>query len=426
MNSLRVLYRTALFQLRRATDRPRVMPLSMILSMTHRCQARCKTCSIWKEYIRNPEEEADELKLGEWERVFASIGTAPLWFTLSGGNQFLRKDFPAIVEALMRHCRPEIVNIPVSGLDPAAVRTRMADIAAASDAYATRVMVNLSMDGLAATHDRVRGTKGDFANTVETFHLLQALRRDHPLLNVGVYSVISSFNVREIPEVADFVTDILKPDAYTVEIAEPRDEFNVSRKIVPDMSAYLAAVDYVERKAAVHRRDRTHRLKGALRRRYHEIVRRQLVTGRAEIPCFAGVASAQITPHGKVWSCCTTVRDLGDLRTADYDFKKVWYSRQARTGVEDIRDTGCFCTHSNVYYTNILCHPPSLARVATDVLLPWPRRSSAGRAAADAPAPATAPKPTAPARLPVVAGVAAAQPPASGGCCGDDAPPPRV
>ena len=58
----------------------------------------------------------NELTLAEWDKTLASLGTAPYWFTISGGEPLM---FPGIVELAKlayKHCKPGIINIPTNGI----------------------------------------------------------------------------------------------------------------------------------------------------------------------------------------------------------------------------------------------------------------------------------------------------------------------
>ena len=85
------------------------MPVNITVSVSYRCNSRCKTCNVW--LLPN-----DDLDLQEWDKVFESLGKAPYWFTFSGGEPTLRHDLPDMVESAYRHCQPGIINIPTNGI----------------------------------------------------------------------------------------------------------------------------------------------------------------------------------------------------------------------------------------------------------------------------------------------------------------------
>jgi hypothetical protein len=110
----------------------------------------------------------------------------------------------------------------------------------------------------------------------------------------------------------------------------------------------------------------------AFRRRYYRLVQQWLRERRQMIPCYAGWASAQISPEGDIWFCCVNAVRVGNLRENGYDFWGIWWGERAQALREEVRSGACDCPLANAAYTNLLLHPPSLIGVAWDLV----RRSS--------------------------------------------------
>src|SRR5262249_44458967 len=108
----------------------------------------------------------------------------------------------------------------------------------------------------------------------------------------------------------------------------------------------------------------------AFRREYYRVAHRTLVEQRQVLPCYAGLASAQIAPNGDVWTCCTRAESMGNLRETGYDFVKVWTSRRGDELRGSIRRGECFCPLANAAYSSMMSDPPSMARVGWQ----WLRR----------------------------------------------------
>jgi radical SAM protein with 4Fe4S-binding SPASM domain len=104
----------------------------------------------------------------------------------------------------------------------------------------------------------------------------------------------------------------------------------------------------------------------AFRLTYYQIAAKTLKENRQVIPCYAGYASCQITPSGEVWPCCILGYDkpMGNLRDVEYNFKKVWFSREADEIRKYIKHKNCACPLANASYTNMLHDPKTLVKVA--------------------------------------------------------------
>ena len=391
----------------------RAYPINFTISVTNKCNSRCKTCNIWRIYGEKPEIRVNELSLDEYERIFESIGSGNMyWVTLSGGEPFLRRDLVDIFAALLERCSPRIVNIPTNATLPSVVERRVREMLEltrenrSTVPMAPTLILNLSLDGIGAKHDEIRGFKGNFSRFMETYRRLIALKREFCRLKVGIHTVISVYNVHNLCEIMQFVRKLSESgagaaganaaggsagdateaagavgvcgvgavDGHIFEVAEERDELlTVGSGITPstrELSEALASVVEEIAREYLKRGDFLSRLTQAFRLEYYEVLRRVLEERRQVVPCFAGFASCQISPYGDVWACCVlgSSSSFGNLRSADYDFKSVWYSERANEIRRKIKAGACYCPLANASYTNMLCHFPSAFRVLLRIL----------------------------------------------------------
>lgn len=341
------------------TGRIMTLPANITVSVSYKCNSRCKTCNVWQ--LPN-----DDLTVDEWDRVFESLGDAPYWFTFSGGEPTLRPDLPDMVESAYRHCRPGIINIPTNGILDRVIPGRIERVLQV--APGSEVVVNLSIDGFGAKHDEVRGVPNNWRRAMSTYRQFKELKRQYSNLTLGVHTVLSNFNIDSFPELCEFVQKELKPDSYITEIAEERVELDtVGLGITPTAEKYEVAIDVLLDSLRGQRLEGVAEVAQAFRRRYYDLVKRTLREQRQVIPCMAGVASAQIAPNGDVWTCCIRAQSVGNLRENNYDFGAVWRSAEARELRRSIKAGECYCPLANAAYTNMLTHAPTLAKVAAEV-----------------------------------------------------------
>src|SRR5487761_2000261 len=149
----KVLTQIPVLQASYVTGRPMALPVNITESVSYRCNSRCKTCNVW--LLPN-----DDFTTDEWDRTFQSLGTAPYWFTFSGGEPTLRKDLPEMVASAYRHCRPGIINIPTNGILFRVIPGRIERVLQA--APKSEVVVNLSLDGIGEVHDELRAVKNNW------------------------------------------------------------------------------------------------------------------------------------------------------------------------------------------------------------------------------------------------------------------------
>jgi MoaA/NifB/PqqE/SkfB family radical SAM enzyme len=350
---LRPLTKAAVYNLARRTGHLRPRPLNLTFSVTYRCNARCRTCNVWKKRV-------DDLTLAEYRRVFAGLGSSLYWATFSGGEPFIRPDLIDIVLACCERCRPAIVTIPTNGLYHDAVVDGVARLS--RGAPSTKIIINFSLDGIGARHDELRGVPGNYERLRRTYGVLRAA--GHPNVTVGIHAVVSQFNAPEIPALRQHVRREFAPDSFITEVAEERLELDtIGCEITPSAATYAPVVEDLVADIDASPSTGLPGLVQAFRREYYQIALRTLDERRQVLPCYAGLASAHVAPNGDVWSCCTRAESMGNLRDAAFDFMKVWTSRQADDLRASIRRGECFCPLANAAYSSMLSDAPSLARV---------------------------------------------------------------
>jgi MoaA/NifB/PqqE/SkfB family radical SAM enzyme len=342
----------------RRLGKPKRLPFNLVVSLSYRCNSRCKTCNIWRK-------SAEELSTDEWREVFAKIGTTPYYLTFSGGEPFLRDDIVEIVSAACKLCKPTIITIPTNALMSRAIPQRAEEILQA--AQGTQVGINISLDGVGQEHDVIRGVEGSYEKALDTYHSLQAL--NYPNLTLSIHTVVSRFNAQRIPEIHKELSK-LTPHSYISEIAEERVELGtIGMDIAPSPEEYSTIADFLITQIKNGRFSGLAKITQAFRMQYYDLVKSILFEERQVIPCYAGFASGHIAPDGDIWACCTRAEPLGNLRETDYDFAPIWFGERADAMRRSIAAGECYCPMANVAYSNMLFHPPTVLRVARQALL---------------------------------------------------------
>jgi len=331
---------------------PNTLPVNLTVSVLYSCNSRCLTCNIYKKRV-------DNLTVAEYDKIFKSLGRAPFWFTISGGEPFLRKDIVDICQSAYENCRPGIINIPTNGILHRFIPERVERIV--KSCPDTQIIINLSLDEIGERHDEIRGYKNNYALALKTYHQLKSL--EYPNLTVGIHTVLSKYNVHHISHIYQELIQ-LEPDSYITEIAEERVELDtVGLDIAPSYDDYAQAVDFLSKEIEKKSFSGISKVTQAFRLEYYRLVKQTLLKKTQVIPCYAGWASAQIAPDGDVWTCCVRAESMGNLREYNYDFKKVWSTPKARQLRASIRNKECYCPLANASYTNMLCSGGTLAKV---------------------------------------------------------------
>lgn len=325
-------------------------PVQLILFVTDRCNARCAHCFNWKALNQG----ADVLSLEEL-RSLASELPGLLSLSVSGGEPFLREGLPRLVAGF---ATPSVF-VPTNGLLPDRIEGEVREIL---DSSPSDLTVSLSLDGLPATHDRIRGVPGGFSRLRETYVRLAEL----PRLRLKVGTVLCGANLGEIPALIAFVRETMPSVDFH--------DFEVLRGAPPDgsllpptadeLEALLPAIfDAWDRAAFFGAADPVRSwlargIKRFLFRLYVETLRER----RQLIPCLAGQTSLVVSEEGSV-SFCELREPIGSLREAS--LPALWRSPRAEAIRASIARGECHCVHSCFQQKNVFLNPrvwPHLVR----------------------------------------------------------------
>jgi len=331
---LKLVPRIAAGNSARYFGKPLTRPFNLTLSVTGRCNSKCRTCNIWKE---KPEKE---LSTWEWSKILESIGRAPVWMTISGGEPFLRQDLPELMKIIAELNQPDIVTIATNGIMTEKIKSDIQDI---MSFYKGQLVVNLSVDHVAEKHNDLRGVNC-FDKVMDTFHALKTFHG----LNVGIHTVISRYNAGDIEDIIQWVEE-LNPDSFVCQLAENRGELqNMGMDVAPrrnELEKVLGMLQKRRRKSLG-----VPRIAENLRNKYYGYLKK----GRS-MPCFAGIASAHVNHEGYLWACCVRCESIGNL--LEKDFKELWTGEKAREIRARIKREKCSCAMANAFYSNVMCDP---------------------------------------------------------------------
>ncbi len=305
--------------------------------VTYRCNARCGMCDSWRL------KPGSELSLAEVATVFGKLGKLDV-VRLSGGEPFLREDFAALAAVVLSAADPLVLHVTTNGSFP----ERVESFARALATPRLRVMV--SLDGLAAEHDRNRGANVTFELAAETIERLRALgvkvSVNHTVITPQSLADAAPLRARFAALGIDVHTVLAYADSamYGIKLRGKRAEALVASPRYP-LHPALAGADVIgfvddELAALGSIADRGTRL---AKRYYLDGLRARLRDG--EVPrgpkCVALRSHVRLLPDGSVPVCQFNTERVGNLVTDSWD--DVWRggaATEARQWVDACR--GCW------------------------------------------------------------------------------------
>lgn len=340
---------------------------SMFLFVTSACNSRCRTCFYWEELNTGRDLSLDQIQ--------AISQSAPpfscLW--ISGGEPFLRKELAEIIELFYRNNGVRRVNLPTNGLLPAKVDAVISKLLTSCPELV--IDLNFSLDGLANTHDTIRGLPNNFEKTLTTIDMAAAKWGPTRRLRRNVVTVITRNNYLELVQLGLDLVRESRIDGQYFEIIRGNPLDQALKSIPKDDLArlhrcFLALHEHYADKLFDHLRQPGRALARAWylgNVKFHFDIHQRNHYGRSEWPmaCTAGRTTIVIDHDGHFRSCELRPK-LGQLQDFEFNVSAALHSSEMEAEISAIPKTKCWCTHS--------CFIHNSARMSPKVMLfhvPW-------------------------------------------------------
>jgi MoaA/NifB/PqqE/SkfB family radical SAM enzyme len=338
-----------LVQLLRSTAREKRLG-TVILFVTSRCNAFCRTC-FYHEELNRPGDMTFE-QIEKVSRTMSPI--TDLW--LSGGEPTLRRDLTRIIDTFIENNGVSRVIIPTNGL----IKGRTYEVVehALERHPALDLYLNIALDGYEQTHDRIRGVPGNWEKTLDCIRSLYPLKEKYAdRFRLNVNTVVCADNYAEVERLSEYLWENFKLDGHYFNIIRGETLVGDAIKQIP-LEVLPAMYERVARLTerygmrmfadddAAKRFIKAVAYVGAITTHY-----RTQHTNFAEpttawpFPCTAGETTAVIDYNGDV-RACELREKFATLSDYDYDFGALW-ATQGRQAELDAIDGGraCWCTH---------------------------------------------------------------------------------
>lgn len=282
----------------------KIQPTNAIIAVTLRCNARCKMCDIWRIKVDG------EVKSSFYERLPSDLRD----INITGGEPFLRKDLPQVIEVIYSICNSPRIIISTNGLLTKKIERSMKRIIKVDPEIAVRI----SIDGIGREHDEIRGIPGAFTKGLESLRIL----RENGVKDLGIALTVMYSNVSQVSKVYDLANDWGVEFSIIIVTSSPI-YFGEKESLKPsDDGALRDGFNYLVRSELRHWTPRR------LARAYFDYTLwNYFHTQKRPFKCDAGQGFFYLDPCGNVYGCSVLDFCLGNLK--DHSFETIWHSKKA-------------------------------------------------------------------------------------------------
>jgi MoaA/NifB/PqqE/SkfB family radical SAM enzyme len=285
------------------TKRFRVIaPTVLHVNVNLRCNTNCVMCSIWE--LKSPHA----LGIAQFETIFSDpVYRRVEYIILAGGEPTLRNDLAEIVEVMHKHMpRLKKLMIPSNIINRNSIERQYPQIARYCAEHRIRLTLGVSLDGLADTHDTIRGVKGAFKKVMDNIAFMKELQKKTPF-NMSIDPTIFSMNLHEMQKLNELAQRLDMP--ITFQIAAVANDYyhNGDMDVLKiDKRGRLRLIEFLKR------RIEESSLLDALAYYYAEVVENMEGASARGLPCPFADQGLLLNPDGSLQYCHNS-RPIGNV-----------------------------------------------------------------------------------------------------------------
>ena len=283
--------------------------------VTYRCNAKCHMCNTW-QFPSAPEDEITP-------QIVDKLPGGLKFVNITGGEPFLREDLSDIIQVALR--KTERLVISTNGY----YTERMVALASKFP----NIGVRISIVGLPAANDQLRGLRDGFDHGIRSLLELKALG----VKDIGFGMTVSDVNAKDMIELYRLA------DAMGLEFATASTHnsyyFHKDDNCFKDSEMVAREFEILSSELL-----KSKKLKNWFRAYFNHGMANYVRGGKRLLPCEVGTDMFFLDPYGKVMPCNGMEHEMpmGDLTKQTFD--DIWQSEQARKVRETVKhcDKNCW------------------------------------------------------------------------------------
>ena len=282
--------------------------------VTYRCNAKCYMCNTWQHPSIQEEEIAPD--------IVNRIPSGLKFLNITGGEPFLRKDIQEIVEIALR--KTERLVISSNGYFTE-------KIVALAKKF-PKIGIRLSIEGLPAANDELRGIKDGFDHALRTLLELQSMG----MQDIGFGITVSDRNAKDMIE----LYRLAKAMDVEFATASTHNSFYFHKGDITFKNPEMVAREFEKISRLLLQEKHPKRW---FRAYFNQCMANYVRGGKRFLPCEVGTDVFFLDPFGNILPCngMDVEAPMGNLK--DKTFDEIWSSEQARKVREQVRHCNKNC-----------------------------------------------------------------------------------
>jgi len=347
-------------------------PVSLIIFLTERCNARCSFCFIDFDPKAKGQQKENEISVEDFKTMSLSLKDSLHHLNFTGGEPFLRSDFDQIISNFIENCDLSSVVISTNGSYPNKIKKFLETVC--SKYPTTKFVFQFSIDSFPEKHNIIRKIPGLFDRTIESYNIV---KKSYENCLSTCNLTISEDNYQDIEKIYDYLTEQQKIETINPIVVRNEGVYDVPPESkVALIEAYKKItkknIDNVDngKLRGFSNFDLEGKVINEKNKIQYEMISETYLKPKFYTNCVAGSIFGVVTSDGNVLPCEILDNDkaLGNLKDYDFDFMKLWNDTKANETRKWIKDTKCNCHWECIFTYNLISSPKYVASMATKIL----------------------------------------------------------
>ena len=322
-------------------------PVQLIQYVTARCNLRCDHC-----FYKNTLDAKDPGEIDVDTLISKTENLAPfLWYSITGGEVFIRKDFEKLVLEIQNKLRPKFFSFPTNGWYTK--RTFEGVLHVLQRLKRGNLILFFSIDGPEDMHDKIRGPNS-YKKLKETIDYLKLLVQVYPRLYINVVITVQYQNYGLFPNLIKDIQNEFDPTAISINLL--RYHSLHGPKLEPHiLEAYESAINEYEK---IRNQNKYNFFMNSIikakEKNQKKIILNAAKFDKFTTPCSAGNLSYVIMENGDFKPCEILDKSYGNIKKTKVEDIISNKNIVANENRKWIKDTKCRCTYECANSTNSL------------------------------------------------------------------------
>ena len=261
----------------------------LVLAVTYRCNSRCQMCNIWQITEHNEFSAKSLLNLP------ASLRD----INITGGEPFLRLDLFDLIKNIKIASPRSRLIISTNGFATDLIIEQVKKILPIMPGLG----IAISIDGLAAKHDEIRGIPGGFGQAMNTIKKLKLLG----IKNLKLSFTMGDYNYLELPKVYSLAKEL--GTEFTIAVVHSSDNYFGKENKIENKNHLITQLDWLIKQELAGLKP-----KNWGRAYFAYGLKQLLLTSKRILPDYSGQKNIFIDPTGNVYPCDVSSTQIGELK----------------------------------------------------------------------------------------------------------------